>query len=337
MPRAPYDEFTRSLNVNGLRIRNFPSHIFLCGGSKTKESDDYARDSFLQYLRVKHPELEKRVVLAEKVVEWFADGFYDDLLSLEKDLAHLSVLTVLFVESPGSIAELGSFSLLKPVAEKLLPVFQNCFFESGSFIDLGPRRYLKKEYNLNSCFYSWNPQPPPGGPAQPFSTDDAANLAALIAEQIAQASAAQTVKFKAEDPGHLMLLLADLVSLLVISRLCDLHELLDGLALTVDGKPYKVSEKQLKRFLFLLRKLHIITKFQHGHEQYYVLPEGTPEAPAPQSYLHYSFVRGTRIKDRSRWQMMFRELDLLKDEQKQKALKAHLRSTSATKGAATAR
>jgi hypothetical protein len=339
MPRAPYDEFTRSLNPSGFRIRNFPSLIFLCGGSKTEAPDDstrYARDSFLQYLRVKHPDLDKRIILAEAIVDWFDDGFYDDLLSLEKDLAHLSVLTVLFVESPGSIAELGSFSLLEPVAGKLLPVFQNCFFESRSFIDLGPRRYLKKRYDLDSCFYPWNPQPTPHSPAQPFSTNDAANLATLIGDQIARTSAAQTFKFNALDPGHLMLLLADLVSLLVISRFTDLRELLDGLTLTADGKPYRVTETQLKQLLFLLHKLRIITKFPYGHDQYYLLSQGPPDAPVPQSYLHYSFVRGTRIKDRFRWQMEFRERDLFKDDRKRDALVAYGRRRG-TGAATTAR
>ena len=54
--------------------------------------------------------------------EYFEHSDYQDLLRFERDLAELSSLTVLFSESPGSIAELGSFAVMNTIQERLLVV-----------------------------------------------------------------------------------------------------------------------------------------------------------------------------------------------------------------------
>jgi hypothetical protein len=64
-------------------------------------------------------------------------------------------MIILFVESPGSIAELGAFSALKTVQPKVLAVV-NKKFDRPSFIANGPVRHLQE---LGSAVYKylWNP------------------------------------------------------------------------------------------------------------------------------------------------------------------------------------
>ena len=102
----PLEAFASSLDLNASRVLNSPSLIFLCGGPLTQETGDdpSARAIFYQRLKEEHQDLFKRVLLAEHANKWSRIGRqYGNLLDLENDLAGLSAVILLFVESAGSI------------------------------------------------------------------------------------------------------------------------------------------------------------------------------------------------------------------------------------------
>lgn len=71
---------------------------------------------------------------------------FQDLLEFEEHIAALCACVLIFVESPGSIAELGSFAVMRHLASRLLVVCEQKF-ESGadpSFIFLGPVAVLRR-------------------------------------------------------------------------------------------------------------------------------------------------------------------------------------------------
>jgi hypothetical protein len=104
-------ELTKSLRLDKCKIQNRPDLIFLCGGPIARNGAFLsARDFFYRYL-LRNLAWAKRIKLAEDISAWFQkDNAFPDLLQLENYLAHLAAATVLFVESPGSIAELGAFA-----------------------------------------------------------------------------------------------------------------------------------------------------------------------------------------------------------------------------------
>ena len=116
-------------------------YIFLCGG-RISDSDHQeflsCRDLFYSYINKNGCSFCKDIVLAEKIFEYFDHSEYQDLLHFERDLAELSSLTVIFSESPGSIAELGSFSVLNTIQERLLVVMHQDDTHQESFIWRGP-------------------------------------------------------------------------------------------------------------------------------------------------------------------------------------------------------
>lgn len=63
------------------------------------------------HLSVKHSQLFSSLVLVEEFKDWLHDSIYPDLLTFESDLAETASLVVISLESPGALAELGSFSV----------------------------------------------------------------------------------------------------------------------------------------------------------------------------------------------------------------------------------
>src|SRR5579871_634344 len=104
--------FLKSVDIPQCRVQNTPRFIFLCGGMTRTSGRHYAsaRDYFFRYIKANDTALLKRVRLAESINNWFDNDIFEDLLELEVILADCSDLTLLFVESPGSIAELGAFA-----------------------------------------------------------------------------------------------------------------------------------------------------------------------------------------------------------------------------------
>ena len=150
-------EFTKSLRLDKCKIQNRPDLIFLCGGPIARNGAFLsARDFFYRYL-LRNLAWAKRIKLAEDISTWFQkDNAFPDLLQLENYLAHLAAATVLFVESPGSIAELGAFAASDELRPKTLAVLNTAYGSDKSFIADGPVRRIKGENEKHIHYYTWN-------------------------------------------------------------------------------------------------------------------------------------------------------------------------------------
>src|ERR1035441_3134101 len=154
--------FAQSVKVSACRARNTPNLIFLCGGppQKLKAPGPFrsARDYFFRHVKANKPVIATRVRLAEDIGRWMDHGTFRDLLEVEEYIADLADLIVIFVESPGAIAELGAFSAQTTVQPKILAVVNRKFSEP-SFISDGPVRRLQLIEGSSVYKYLWNPTP----------------------------------------------------------------------------------------------------------------------------------------------------------------------------------
>lgn len=75
-----------------------------------------------------------------------------DLQTLEVRFAHDVDFTLLILESPGSIAELGTFTQLHGIRERLIVLLSGRFYRAESYISRGPLSLLTK-LNPNSVIY----------------------------------------------------------------------------------------------------------------------------------------------------------------------------------------
>lgn len=138
---SKFSEFDLA-NFSIFRPTNF---VFLCGG-KRDENDHLTsiRSFFLKELNDGPELLNASVLLAEDVNVFYPDSKFDNLIEFEKIVASASISTTIFLESPGSIAELGAFSEI-PELEKRLLIFVDAKFHDGepSFISDGPLRAIR--------------------------------------------------------------------------------------------------------------------------------------------------------------------------------------------------
>lgn len=225
-----------------------------------------ARDYFHRHLKRKKTDLAKRVKLAEDINNWFKkawfqnDTAFSDLVEVENYLAHLAAVTVLFVESPGSIAELGAFSASDVLRHKLLAVV-NESHPDDSFIADGPIRRLKNHDASRVRYDSWNSREPDSRDARRAFLRIAKDIISLV-ESLDAARPKQS-EFKKDNTGHTLLFVADLIWLQGAVSRSEVVEVLDA----VGGD---ASLDNVRRHLSILQSVAFIDKRKRGDETFYV-------------------------------------------------------------------
>jgi hypothetical protein len=261
--------FADSVSLKSLAVQDPPGYVFLCGGKLT-DLDHSLRAQFYERRVKPDPILARRVKLAEVADEWYSTRkLFDNLLELEECLAGLSACILLFVESPGAIAELGAFSQMLQLRQKLLVVVEQSHFRQSSFIRNGPLEQLFQMDEKCLLPYPWLVDLAGGG----SKVIDPATLDAVldgIARALAETLAAKrkTIPFDTDDVGHKMLLVTDLVKLGVVSQQKELLETLRELGT-------KIEKRSLVKYLYLLEQLELVVSLPYGHNVFYVSPVGT--------------------------------------------------------------
>lgn len=301
--------FTESIDLSKLRVINFPSLIFLCGGNIDTQGQVYhsARHFMYDYLKDHLNDIYRRIILAETINDWFRGDLYKDLMSFEKDMAGLASAIVLFVESPGSIAELGAFSNISEINEKLIIFISTDNYENESFIRLGPITYLEKSFN-SVHVYPWETRK---------DKDKVYLKAETIKKYVVDIADAIQEKcnirhkeksFNSRNSGHIILLICDVIDVMRIVKTGEIYSFLDGLRI-------EINEKDLQRYLFILQKLNFIKKVAYSRDRYYI-------SQNPKNFIRYSFTEGARTRDILRWKTDFRNWYETYDTRRIRALRS---------------
>ena len=146
--------FCDNVDVGSVRVYPPKRYVLLCGGeisSILEPKPKSLRDAFLR--GISSTALKNSYTLQiEDILEFFdKDSPYIDLVKFESDIAQVCELVLLFAESPGSFAELGRFSVIEGIFEKLLLIVQSKYLSKSSFITNGPVASLRRTYP-NSVF-----------------------------------------------------------------------------------------------------------------------------------------------------------------------------------------
>lgn len=255
-----------------------------------------ARDYFHRELK-KKPDLARRVKLAEDINSWFKNAWFknetafSDLLEVENYIAHLAAVTVLFVESPGSIAELGAFAASDHLRRKTVAVLNEAHDSENTFIAEGPVRKLRNDDKNHVLYYNWDSGTPNSRSTRRVFGDIAKALTTVIEER--DANRPKEPEFKRDNVGHTLLLIADLVRVAGAVSRSDLTACLEVLA--CDS-----SNDTLNRHISILESVGIVAKRRRHVEIFYV--------PAfSQLHIRYAFVAGARYRDAARIQHAVRE------------------------------
>ncbi len=255
--------------------------------------------------------------MAEEVFNYFKHSAYKDLVCFERDLAELSALTVIFSESPGSIAELGSFAVLKPVQEKLFIVIHEDDAEKESFIWRGPVLHVNevaKAQGKNNpvSVYNWRKALKDDDILTEEDFPDAEELEDAIEEFLS--SLPKTQAFRKEQVGHVMLLMLDLLNVILLATADEIITCLKLLGINL-------KHPEVDQRLSLLTSLKLVVKKPYGHNVYYLTAHNRP-------WLNWGYAKSATVRDVERWKLQFAEHYSKNIPRKMKAWKSYLKATA---------
>jgi len=189
------DGLINHLQRTRYRFRKLDPVIFLCGGAGSK-----SRDALRDYFAKHSPNLD--IFYAEKVWENIAKLGERDALHMEADLAELADMVIVIVESAGTIAELGAFSLSEPLRKKLLPIVDEKYRFDSSFLATGPLSWIDKESDFRPTIYA----------ALKFVT----TAIDQIQNRIARIPQSHSIKVTdlSTSPKHLLFFICDLIAVI---------------------------------------------------------------------------------------------------------------------------
>lgn len=258
-----WEELVTKIDLAASKVRPYQGFIFLCGGPTDVRSVQPVsiRDAIYRELS-KDPNIDRRIRVAEHYKDWSRDATYRDLVSFERHLAELSSVIVLVLESPGSIAELGLFSVIDEFKKKLLVFIETDHYQSDSFIRLGPIEYLERVHDNNAECHRWTKGV---GRQAVFDSSAAVNLQPDLADAIRERADKPTPEklFDRNNWLDIALLVCDLLGYCSALTLRELRQLLLDL-----GCPR--SEADVKQLLFLLQRVRLIAMEPKGDQRFYV-------------------------------------------------------------------
>ncbi|HAW94332.1 MAG: hypothetical protein CML22_09915 [Rheinheimera sp.] len=128
-----------------------PKIIFICGGDEKNFPNRLKVENYIK----KHSKnnLTFRAEYAwETIVE--SKKKTVNALELEDWLADFSDVVLILVESFGTVAELGAFSMGPDLRKKLLPILNKKFEKDESFINTGPVRWVNNDSKYGPCIHA---------------------------------------------------------------------------------------------------------------------------------------------------------------------------------------
>tara|TARA_R110000868_G_scaffold85422_11_gene240342 strand:- start:1624 stop:2514 length:891 start_codon:yes stop_codon:yes gene_type:complete len=129
--------------------RRQPTRVFLCGPGLTAGNVDVRESAKAALQSIECVE----VTYGEHIEN--IPGFNNlktDLQSLEYLFAYTTDFTVLILDSPGAIAELGAFSMIPNIRRRLIVLVPSRFHNQNSYINRGPLSLLAR-IDPNSIIY----------------------------------------------------------------------------------------------------------------------------------------------------------------------------------------
>ena len=253
------------VNREGCRILKRPPRIWVFGG--------HIEDGDLS-ARVENPASMRDFFLAKTLngmptsdTKWFADldtpeqhpgwrdfSGYTDLPEFERDACYIARSVILFLESPGAIAELGALSIDDNLPQNTFLVLREEHEEANSYIFLGPVKRIKK-LGGEICII--------GGKDKNKPTDsDFEIISEHFTEWCPKNHQSHILDIK--NPTHYFLLLADIVNLLLVSRIEDIVEIMSFF-----GSNFK--KEKIEKHLQLLHFFELIKIKKRGREKFYTL------------------------------------------------------------------
>ena len=229
--------------------------VFVCGGlvDVKQTVPPSFRAWFFQECANVDSKLEPLLIVAESFKDYFKDDIYTDLLIFEDDIASISSLIVIFLESPGSLVEFGAFGGRAEFYKKLLVIVPDDA-DKDSFINLGPLTHIKRKCDTSVVFY---PFPKKG---VEYDKEIVHTLINDTEKKLSRLD--KTQGFDKNNRAHVILLVLEIIRLSFPITLTEIE-------LTLQAFDISLNQSEVKRFLYLLEKLEYIRFYEYSTYKFY--------------------------------------------------------------------
>lgn len=304
----PLTDLISSIDLSKTKVLPPPSRIVLCGGPLEQDGANFylsVRDALYRSKILAGKDYFSNVLLPENIFKFYIDSGYSDLLTFERDLAELSTLTIVIPEGPGSIAELGAFSVLKEINQRLVVIIREDHRNQESFIAGGPIKYLEGINDKAVAVHSWRADEK--GHIEQFDelNDIIDYLDTLIADK------PERVQFRKSDVGHQLFLILEFLKYSLIATEKEIVSFLEGLGI-------EVNKRDLKMRLNLMTHLNLIALQRYQNRSFYCVVDS--------GYRYVKLVASGEDNnlDSVRWQSRFKEYYIESDKYRIRAYKKFL-------------
>lgn len=266
MANTDIDYLLAGISHESASVEALPGLLAMFGGgfrtpleTASKALPKSARDACVDWLRVNRADLHAKLLLPENYEDWSNFNTYSDLLLFEEDLGYLTAAVVIFLEAPGSIAELGAFSQIDSLKDRLVIVVTDDRHPKKSFISLGPLRQLEERDSESVCVI------PPGEPIN--LVDHISVVVNAIDGKISRIKPRKA--FDANEKQHQFALALDVITLLEVVTFGDVKQAFEHFKI-------QANETRIKQILFTLTASKLVQRQRYGGVEYY-LPKNRGE------------------------------------------------------------
>lgn len=248
----PRDEIAAKISLDNCRIRSRPHYVFVCGGKVdvTSMANVSVRNMMMNQAAGKE---DVEFVLAESYKDWF-DG-YDDLAEFENDIAGLSSVVAVILESAGSLAELGLFYANEHIRGKLFAVLHRDFYYQDSFIKhglLNPLEGLDQRFVLPLDL-----NPDNADLIEVREIDEIVHEVSSYIDTLPESEA-----FHIENHGHILFLIFQIIHLFMALTITEISTLVQKSGVTL-------SDKRLKAGLYILQRFGLVGMEKRVSQKFY--------------------------------------------------------------------
>ena len=235
---------------------------------------------------------DREIVLAEDFTRLSVfSAHYKDILEFESDLAQITELIILFCESAGSFAELGSFASVDEIAKRLLVVLRDFYANANSFITLGPITNLRNHHQF-SVFIIEDEVIGIVGDSHAAIDLNAFKVAMNEPLRLRLERTREPTTFNPDRAGHVIKLVVGLIQEYGALKLNEIEEALAAL-----GVP--VPTERLLSFLLCARTVGWVTSETKGFAEYFVALAGADAA-------NFTLPETATVRNRRRRRLLIR-------------------------------
>lgn len=288
-------DLIEDIDVNSIHVYAPAPVLFLCGGNIDATATELTslRSAFLRFA-YDEPYQKHNILLAEELNGFFPNGQYDNILTLESDLALISDLIILFSESMGSAAELGAFSMVHSIALNLLVIIDDKNYDQSSFIALGPIKRLEITYGDSAvCVMNRDD-------VNIKDIKDVKNLQMDTFKQIVNSAIKERLTninshstFDRNNEGHVIKLIVGMIQHYGALTITEISIYLSCLGIDL-------PEKRISDYLLCAQFAKWILKDKRGIKTFYSALSG-------RNAISYKIIQNGKYKNRDRWKSDIRE------------------------------